>query len=135
MSSATTDRRMGLTGDKGMKAPARLATTGNITLSGEQTIDGVLTIQSRVLVKNQTVTTQNGLYDSSSAAWTRCIDANGNQDLTRGTLVLVTDGTANAGMIFQLLATNPIIVGTSTISWVVSLTASISTLSFTQSGT
>ena len=53
MSSATTDRRMGLTGDKGMKAPARLATTGNITLSGEQTIDGVLTIQSRVLVKNQ----------------------------------------------------------------------------------
>ena len=68
MGSATTDRRMGLTGDKGMKAPVACATTANITLSGEQTIDGVLTSTSRVLVKNQNDATQNGVYDSSSAA-------------------------------------------------------------------
>lgn len=46
------------------------ATTIPITLSGEQTIDGVLTSSSLVLVKNQADTTTNGLYTSNSSTWT-----------------------------------------------------------------
>jgi len=58
------------------KAPVLVATTANITLSGEQTIDGVTTSSSRVLVKNQGTSSQNGIYVSSSGAWSRASDAN-----------------------------------------------------------
>ena len=58
------------------KAPVLVATTANITLLGEQTIDGITTSSSRVLVKNQTISANNGIYVSSSTAWTRSTDAN-----------------------------------------------------------
>jgi hypothetical protein len=51
-----------------------LATTGNLVLSGEQTVDGVMTSSSRVLVKNQTNAVQNGVYITSSGAWSRATD-------------------------------------------------------------
>ena len=71
MASPTTDRRFGLAGGVALKAPCALATTANITLSGEQTIDGTLTDESRVLVKDQTDLTANGIYKSDTGAWTR----------------------------------------------------------------
>ena len=50
-------------------------TTGNnITLSGEQTISGVATSSSRVLVDSQGVASQNGVYLTSTGAWTRVAD-------------------------------------------------------------
>ena len=55
----------------------RTATTANITLSGTQTVDGVaLNVGDRVLVKNQTDETENGLYDVQASLWTRTSDAN-----------------------------------------------------------
>src|ERR1700748_120869 len=56
------------------KSAALIATTLNVTLSGEQTIDGVLTSSSRILVKNQTIQTDNGIYVTSSGSWTRSLD-------------------------------------------------------------
>lgn len=50
------------------------ATTANITLSGEQSIDGVTTSASRVLVKNQSTASQNGIYLSNAGSWTRATD-------------------------------------------------------------
>jgi hypothetical protein len=52
------------------KASVRVATSGsNITLSGTQTVDGVaLSVGNRVLVKDQTTTSQNGIYVVSSGA-------------------------------------------------------------------
>ena len=50
------------------KTACDLATTGNITLSGEQTIDGTLTSGSRVLVWQQTTASQNGVYTSASGS-------------------------------------------------------------------
>ena len=135
MVSATTDRRLGLAGNTAFKPPVDCATTASITLSGEQVIDGVTTSGSRVLVKDQVSAADNGIYDSSSAAWTRAIDANGNYDLKSGTLVLVAAGTVNAGRVYECTAANPITPGTTSITWAVSLTASISTLSFLQAGT
>ena len=58
------------------KAPVLVATTANITLLGEQTIDGITTSSSRVLVKNQSIPANNGIYVSSATAWTRSTDAN-----------------------------------------------------------
>jgi hypothetical protein len=59
------------------KASVRVATTANITLSGLQSIDGVTVIASdRVLVKNQTTASQNGIYVASSTAWARAADMN-----------------------------------------------------------
>jgi hypothetical protein len=58
------------------KDPARVATTANITLSGTQTIDGVSVIAGdRVLVKNQSTTSQNGFYVVAAGAWSRSSDA------------------------------------------------------------
>lgn len=56
------------------KASVLVGTTANITLSGEQTIDGQLTSASRVLVKNQTAPAENGIYLTGAGAWTRTTD-------------------------------------------------------------
>lgn len=70
------------------------ATTANITISGEQTIDGVTTSASRVLVKNQSTASQNGLYLSAAGAWTRVLDADTGTELA-GATVYVGEGTLN----------------------------------------
>lgn len=135
MGSATTDRRMGLTGDKGMKAPVRVATTAAITLSGLQTIDNVALAEGdRVTVKDQPNAVRNGIYDASAGSWTRSLDANGNQDIVNGTTFYVTDGATNGGSYWYIVATNPIIVDTSPITFSRALTSGISTLSFIQAG-
>ncbi len=57
------------------KAPALLATTANDTLTGLAARDGITPIVgSRVLVKNQTLPAQNGIYIASATAWTRATD-------------------------------------------------------------
>ena len=99
------------------KAEAQLATTANITLSGEQTIDGVLTSASRVLVANQTDQTTNGIYVSGSGAWTRSSDANTGALLV-GAYVFVLQGTANAGTYWYQQTPATITIGTSSIIWV-----------------
>lgn len=64
------------------KTAVRVATTANITLSGTQTIDGVsLSVGDRVLVKDQTTTTENGVYDVSAGAWTRSSDSDTGPEL------------------------------------------------------
>jgi hypothetical protein len=94
-----------------------VATTANITLSGEQTIDGFLTSSSRVLVKNQTLTQNNGIYVSGSGAWTRATDMNTWAEVP-GTVVVAQEGTVNADLAFictsapgGTLGTTPITFG------------------------
>jgi len=65
-----------------VKTAVRVATTANITLSGTQTIDGVaLSVGDRVLVKNQTTASQNGVYDVASGAWSRSSDSDAGTEL------------------------------------------------------
>jgi hypothetical protein len=123
MTSPTSDRRQGLVGNTPIKAPVNCATTANIILSGEQVVDGVQTASSRVLVKNQTDPTQNGIYDTNSAAWTRSLDADGNYDLVCGSLVYVTGGTTQSLVFYTCTTANPITIGTSAITWAVSVAA------------
>ena len=58
------------------KASCVVATTVNLAaLSGLLTIDGITVVAGdRVLVKNQTLTQNNGIYVAASSAWTRALD-------------------------------------------------------------
>ena len=59
-----------------VKASVIAATTGNITLSALQAIDGIsVAAGDRVLVKNQSTASQNGIYLAATGAWTRTTDA------------------------------------------------------------
>ena len=79
------------------KAPALVTTTGNITLSGLQTVDGVaLVAGNRVLVKNQSNPAQNGIYVASSGAWNYASDGNVYADYPSAFL-FVEEGTTWAG--------------------------------------
>lgn len=77
------------------KAAVFVATTANITLAGEQTIDGTLTSSSRVLVKDQTLSQFNGIYVSSAGAWTRSTDANTWNELVSA-FIFVEEGSVQA---------------------------------------
>jgi hypothetical protein len=94
------------------KDSVAVATTANITLSGEQTIDGVLTSANRVLVKDQTTGSQNGIYVSAAGAWSRADDADVDPDITAGMLVYVENGTANGDQVFTCTNNGTITIGT-----------------------
>ena len=98
------------------KQPVRVATTANITLSGTQTIDGVaLSVDDRVLVKDNSTQSQNGMYLVKSGAWVRTDDANTATELTNA-VVSVLEGTANSGATFRQITTS-ITLGSSNIVW------------------
>lgn len=77
------------------KASCRAATTGNISLSGTQTIDGVAVIAGdRVLVKDQSSAAENGIYVAAAGAWSRASDANTWDELVSA-FTFVEQGTTN----------------------------------------
>ena len=89
----------------------RASTTGNITLSSDlqngDTLDGItLATGNKVLVKDQTDATENGIYDVvASGTATRNSDYNTVEELA-GQLVIVQEGSANADKIFLCTTDN-----------------------------
>ena len=125
--TSQTDRKNGITGNLGIKAPVRCATTTNITLSGLQTIDGITVVaDDRVLVKDQTTASENGIYNASTSTWQRALDFDGINDITQGTLVVCSNGTTNSNSVWRLSSANPITLDTSNITFVVSSSGSSS---------
>ena len=101
-----------------VKASVRAATTLSITLSGTQTIDGVaLSAGDRVLVKNQTTASANGIYVVAAGAWSRSTDADANADVTSGMFTFVEEGTANANSGWILITDGTIALGTTALSF------------------
>jgi len=103
------------------KASVRVATTGPITLSNTQTIDGVaLTVGNRVLVKDQGSGNEDehGVYVVANGAWTRALDFDEPAEVTAGVFFFVEEGTVNADCGFVISTNNPIIVGTDPITFV-----------------
>lgn len=96
------------------KQSVRVASTANIaTLSGLLTIDGItLVANDRVLVKDQTTQSANGIYLAASGAWTRALDADENAEVTAGLSVMVTEGTTLADTQWRLTTNDAIVVGT-----------------------
>ncbi|MBB6633570.1 hypothetical protein [Cohnella thailandensis] len=108
----------GYVDETSMPTPVRVATTANITLSGTQTIDGIAVVAGdRVLVKNQTTGSQNGIYTVASAAWTRANDADTAAKLKSGMLVRVAEGMANGTTSWGLTTTGTITVGTTALTF------------------
>lgn len=96
-----------------VKASVRAATTADITLSGTQTIDGVVLIaDDRVLVKNQSDASENGIYVVAESTWARSTDANTSAKVTSGMFTFVTEGTANDNAGFVLTTNDPITLDT-----------------------
>lgn len=96
------------------KDSVKCATTQNITLSGNQTIDGYTTIAGdRVLVKSNTSAATNGIYIASTGAWTRATDADTSAKVTTGMYVFVEQGTVNGGSAWVLTSTNVTLGSTS----------------------
>lgn len=134
--STVTDRIDGVSASLAYKAPVRVATTANITLSGLQTIDGVaLATGERVLVKDQTTATANGIYQANTSSWTRALDFDGNRDVAKGTHILVTDGTANANTYWRVTNANPITIGTTSFAFAQATVTDGATVAFIASGT
>ena len=100
-----------------IKNSVRAATTTNITLEGTQTVDGVVLVAGdRVLVKNQTNATQNGIYVVGTP-WTRAIDADVNGELTAGSFTFVEEGTYNNDSGWVISTNGEIVIGTDDIAW------------------
>lgn len=117
MSTTSTDRRNGVNIGAAVKVPCKAATTANITLSGEQTIDGVSCVDGdRVLVKNQTDGIENGIYEVSTSTWQRTKDWDGQSEVKKGTLVLVHSGTVNGPSFWQVTTADTITIGTTSIT-------------------
>jgi phage-related tail fiber protein len=101
----------------GPKSAVRAATIGNITLSGGQTIDGIsVTTGDRVLVKNQTTSSKNGIYVVDPSTWTRAADANTTAELV-GAHCFVAEGTVNADTGWVCTANSTDILEASVVSW------------------
>lgn len=103
------------------KNSVRVATTANIAtataLNPGDVLDGItLAENDRVLVKNQTTKTQNGIY-IVAAVPSRALDADTAGDLSGGSTVFVEQGTKNARRNFQISTVGPITPGTTAHDW------------------
>lgn len=94
------------------KAACALASTANVALTAEQTIDGTLTSTSRILLKDQTDPSENGIWVTAAGAWARATDADIDGEVNKGMFLFVTGGTANGGTGWVLTTGDPITVDT-----------------------
>lgn len=99
------------------KASCLVATTANITLSGTQTIDGVAVVAGdRVLVKNQTAQSANGIYVVDASAWSRSSDANTWNELVSAYTFIESGSTqADTGWVCTSNAGGTL--GTTAVTW------------------
>ena len=101
-----------------IKGSVLAATTANVSLSGEQVIDGVsLVAGNRVLVKNQSTASENGIYVVASGSWSRASDADNGDKVTPGMFAFVEDGSTNGDTGWVLATNGSISVGTTPLTF------------------
>ena len=108
------------------KQAVRVITVTNVTLSGgaPTPVDGVnLSAGDRVLVTGQSTASQNGIYQvetvgtGSNGTWIRSSDTNATGELEAGAIVMVTEGTVYADTQWKLTTDNPIVIGTTALTF------------------
>ena len=115
--------------DTDYKQSVTVASTGdlgNVYAVGAQTnsIDGVtLAYLDRILVKDQTDSKQNGIYEvltvgtGSNGTWRRSLDTNTDDKVTSGLRTIVSSGSVNIGKEFRLITADPIVIGVTGLSF------------------
>ena len=101
-----------------IKDSVKVATTANITLSGTQTIDGIaISADERVLVKDQSTASQNGIYLCKAGSWARADDMAAGGDAA-GAFAFVEQGSTSADVGF-VCSTNKgsAVVGTNNLAF------------------
>jgi hypothetical protein len=97
------------------KDDVRTATTGNLSPFPPTSlliVDGIgLNPGDRVLVKDQTLDSQNGIWVAGAGAWTRAVDAETSALMTPEMAVRVSEGIINAHTEWFLTTKNPITLG------------------------
>jgi len=100
------------------KGSVKAATTANITLSGLQNIDGIsVAANDRVLVKNQSAASQNGIYVASASAWTRATDMSSWAEVPNA-FVFVEEGSTQADSGWVVTSNQGGTLDTTAINWV-----------------
>jgi len=106
-------------GTSGVGATLTFTSTGAITIDGVAATSGI-----RILVKNQTTATQNGIYTVTTAGTTgvscvltRATDADNNPagEMANGDIVFCSGGTINIGKTFVNATSGTITIGTTNI--------------------
>ena len=106
-----------------IKDSVRVTSTANIViasaLTNGSTIDGVtVATGNRVLLKNQTDASENGIYAVvASGAASRTLDANTNTLVTSGMYTYVAEGTAGNAIGFVLTTADPITLDTTNLTF------------------
>ena len=101
-----------------VKQSVRVVTTANITLSGTQTIDGVVLVAGdRVLVKDQSTASENGIYVVDSGSWSRSSDADSDAEVTSGLFTFVSEGDTHADSGWVLTTNDTIVLGTTNLAF------------------
>ena len=99
-----------------VKPSVRAASTGNVDIAVAPTqIDTTaLVAGDRVLLKNQTVASENGIYVWAAAGspMTRATDADSAAEVTSGLFTFVEEGATNVSSGWILTTANPIALGT-----------------------
>lgn len=100
------------------KESVKVATTGNISTSGTQTIDGISVVAGdRVLVRSQNSGDENGIYVASASGWSRSEDMNSASEFS-GSAVFVQQGSTYADVAFTCTNDGDVTVGTTSITFV-----------------
>ena len=104
-----------------VKDSVRVATTANITIASDlnvgDSIDGVtLADGDRVLVKNQSTGSENGIY-TAGASPARATDFDADSEVTAGAFFFVEEGTVNADSGFVVSTDDDITVGSTAITF------------------
>ncbi len=104
------------------KRHVRVASIEDVTvLLPGSIIDGVtLTSGDRVLLKDQSDPTENGIYSfvSHSSPLERSIDANTSSNLIPSSTVYTVEGDTNADTAWTMITDAPIVLGTTEMTWV-----------------
>ena len=100
------------------KDSCKVATTANITLSGTQTIDGIsVSADDRVLVKDQSTASENGIYICAAGSWSRASDMAAGSDAA-GASMFIEQGTVNGDKGFVCTSNKGSdVVGTNSLSF------------------
>ena len=117
MASTATDVITGVSTSAAVKPACKYVLSSNAALSGltAQGGAGPFAADDRVLVPNQTTGAENGIYLASSSEWQRAADFDGSRDVRQGTVVLLAGGGS-----YTVTTADPIVIGTSAITFVVS---------------